>query len=163
LATSYDQLTQLGVVNNAPLDPYEGLTADQLNRLGDADPTDPFIRLRLGLPPLPDSTSTVGSIVNNTADFGLGAALDWLNNTPGAGETVLQLTTSAINSIFGQNFSTVNNSVSGGGHPLQTGVQTPRGFSNTVNRSVIDASFNSIIGNNKIPSNILSVIITEEI
>jgi len=37
---------------------------------------------------------------------------------------------------------------------LQTGVQSPRGFSNTVNRSVIDASFNKIIGNPKIPANI---------
>jgi hypothetical protein len=66
------------------------------------------------------------------------------------------LTTSAVQSIFGMNFGSVNKSVSGGGNPLQTGVQTPRGFSNTVNRSVIDTAFNSIIGNNKIPSNIFA-------
>jgi hypothetical protein len=39
---------------------------------------------------------------------------------------------------------------------LQTGVQSPKGYSNTVNRSVIDTAFNSIIGNNKIPSNIFA-------
>jgi len=72
------------------------------------------------------------------------------------GSSIGQLTTSAINSIFGQNFGTVNQSISGGVNPLQTGVQTPRGYSNTVNRSVIDASFNSIIGNNKIPRTIFS-------
>ena len=54
------------------------------------------------------------------------------------------------------NFGTVNQPVSGGGNPLQTGVQTPKGYSNTVNRSVIDTAFNSIIGNNKIPSNIFA-------
>ena len=72
------------------------------------------------------------------------------------GNDIGQLTTSAIQSVFGMNFGSANQSVSGGGNPLQTGVQTPRGYSNTVNRSVIDASFNSIIGNNKVPSNIFA-------
>lgn len=101
------------------------------------------------------STTDLGAVVNNAANYGIGATTAWLNNTVG-GSDIGQLTTSAINSIFGQNFGTVNKSVSGGGNPLQTGVQTPRGYSNTVNRSVIDASFNSIIGNNKIPSNIFA-------
>jgi hypothetical protein len=101
------------------------------------------------------SSTDLGAVINNTANYGIGAATDWLNNTVGGSE-IGQLTTSAINSIFGQNFGTVNQSISGGGNPLQTGVQTPRGYSNTVNRSVIDASFNSIIGNNKIPSNIFA-------
>ena len=101
------------------------------------------------------SNTDLGAVVNNAANYGLGATTSWLNNTVGGGD-IGQLTTSAISSIFGMNFGTVNQSVSGGGNPLQTGVQTPRGYSNTVNRSVIDASFNSIIGNNKIPSNIFS-------
>ena len=104
---------------------------------------------------LVNSNTDLGAVVNNAANYGLGATTAWLNNTVGGSE-IGQLTTSAINSIFGQNFGTVNQSVSGGGNPLQTGVQTPRGYSNTVNRSVIDASFNSIIGNNKIPSNIFA-------
>jgi hypothetical protein len=159
MATSYDQLTQLGVVSNstvnATVDPYAGLTTEQIQFLGNADPTDPFIRARGGLPPLNDTASNVGSIVNNAANFGVGPTLNWLKNTVG-GSDIGKLTTSAINSIFGQNFGTVNQSVSGGGNPLQTGVQSPKGYSNTVNRSVIDTAFNSIIGNNKIPSNIFA-------
>ena len=101
------------------------------------------------------SDTDLGAVVNNAANYGVGATTSWLNNTLG-GSDIGQLTTSAIDSIFGMNFGTANQPVSGGGNPLQTGVQTPRGYSNTVNRSVIDASFNSIIGNNKIPSNIFS-------
>jgi len=42
---------------SAPLaDPYAGLTPTQLQDLGGADPTDPYIRARLGIPQLPGST-----------------------------------------------------------------------------------------------------------
>jgi len=102
-----------------------------------------------------NSNTDLGAVVNNAANYGVSATTAWLNNTVG-GSDIGKLTTSAIQSVFGINFSTVNQSVSGGGNPLQTGVQTPRGYSNTVNRSVIDASFNSIIGNNKIPRNIFA-------
>jgi hypothetical protein len=133
MATSYDQLTQLGVVTTE-----SGATTNILT--GDATV---------------NYETSLGSTVNNAANFGVGSTLDWLNNTVG-GSDIGKLTTSAINSIFGQNFGTVNQSVSGGGNPLQTGVQSPKGYSNTVNRSVIDTAFNSIIGNNKIPSNIFA-------
>ena len=124
LASSYNQLSQLGVVSST------------VNNL-------------IG------SNTDLGAVVNNAANYGVAATTEWLNNTVGGSE-IGQLTTSAINSIFGQNFGTVNRSVSGGGSPLQTGIQTPRGFSNTVNRSVVDTAFNSIIGNNKIPTNIFA-------
>ena len=101
------------------------------------------------------STADLGAVVNNAANYGISAATSWLNNTVGGSE-IGQLTTSAIQSVFGVNFSQANQGISGGGNPLQTGVQSPRGFSNTVNRSVIDASFNSIIGNPKIPANIFA-------
>jgi hypothetical protein len=101
------------------------------------------------------SDTDLGAVINNAANYGTGVTTAWLNNTVG-GNDIGQLTTSAVESIFGINFSTVNQSVSGGGNPLQTGVQTPRGYSNTVNRSVIDASFNSIIGTSKIPANIFT-------
>jgi hypothetical protein len=99
------------------------------------------------------SSANLGAVINNAANYGVGNAVAWLNNTVGGSE-IGQLTTSAVQSIFGVNFSQANRGISGGGNPLQTGVQSPRGFSNTVNRSVIDASFNSIIGNPKIPANI---------
>jgi hypothetical protein len=101
------------------------------------------------------SDKDLGAVVNNAANYGVGAATEWLNNTLG-GSDIGQLTTSAIESVFGMSFGSVNQSVSGGGNPLQTGVQSPRGYSNTVNRSVIDTAFNSIIGNNKIPANIFA-------
>jgi len=124
LATSYDNLSDLGIVSTT--------TNNLLS-----------------------SNRDLGAVVNNAANYGISATTSWLNNTVG-GSDIGQLTTSAIQSVFGINFSTVNQSVSGGGNPLQTGVQTPRGFSNTVNRSVIDNAFNSIIGNNKIPRNIFA-------
>lgn len=101
------------------------------------------------------SDTDLGAVVNNAANFGIGATTSWLNNTEG-GNDIGQLTTSAIQSVFGMNFGQANQAVSGGGNPLQTGVQTPRGYSNTVNRSVIDSAFNSIIGNNKVPANIFA-------
>ena len=101
------------------------------------------------------SATDLGAVVNNTANYGIGATTAWLNNTLG-GSDIGQLTTSAIGSVFGMSFGAANQSVSGGGNPLQTGVQAPKGYSNTVNRQVIDSSFNSIIGNNKIPSNIFA-------
>jgi len=49
---------------DAPIyDPYYGLSDAQLKALGNADPTDPYIRARLGIPQLPDlplNTSNVG-------------------------------------------------------------------------------------------------------
>jgi hypothetical protein len=50
-----------GSVNN----PLAGLTPTQLKALGNADPTDPYIRARLGIPQLPGSTLRVNG------DFGV--------------------------------------------------------------------------------------------
>ena len=124
LASSYNQLSQLGVVSST------------VNNLF-------------------NSTTDLGAVVNNAANYGIGATTEWLTNTVG-GSDIGQLTTSAIQSVFGMSFGEVNKSISGSLNPLQTGVQSPKGYSNTVNRSVIDASFNSIIGNNKIPANIFA-------
>lgn len=124
LISSYNQLSELGVVSNT-----------KNNIFG--------------------STTDLGAVVNNAANYGISATTAWLNNTVG-GSDIGQLTTSAIQSVFGINFGQANQSVSGGGNPLQTGVQTPKGYSNTANRSVIDSAFNSIIGNDKIPKNIFA-------
>jgi len=124
LISSYNQLTELGVVSNT-----------KNNIFG--------------------STTDLGAVVNNAANYGISATTAWLNNTVG-GSDIGKLTTSAIQSVFGINFGQANQSVSGGGNPLQTGVQTPKGYSNTANRSVIDSAFNSIIGNDKIPKNIFA-------
>jgi hypothetical protein len=60
-AEVYDQYKPVNVN-----DPYYGLTPVQLKDLGGADPTDPYIRARLGIPQLP------GSTLNATPGFGFG-------------------------------------------------------------------------------------------
>jgi hypothetical protein len=62
-AEAYDRLsTKPGNLN----DPYAGLSPTQLQSLGGADPTDPYIRARLGIPQLPGSTLVA------TSGFGFG-------------------------------------------------------------------------------------------
>ena len=55
--------TNAGVFDQLPVgqaanldDPYYGLSPQQLESLGGADPTDPYIRARLGIPQLPSTT-----------------------------------------------------------------------------------------------------------
>jgi hypothetical protein len=62
-AEAFDHLSTTPVKVN---DPLSGLTPDQIKLLGGADPTDPYIRARLGIPQLPDST------LNVTPGFGFG-------------------------------------------------------------------------------------------
>ena len=54
--------TQGMTTNNSSIptssDPYSGLSADQVKSLGNADPTDPYIRARLGLPSLSGSSTS---------------------------------------------------------------------------------------------------------
>lgn len=123
-----------------------GSSFDQLKQLGTVSDT---VNNLLG------SSTDLGAVINNAANYGTGAVTAWLDNTLGGGD-IGQLTTSAVESVFGMNFGTANQSVSGGGNPLQTGVQSPKGYSNTVNRSVIDTAFNSIIGTSKVPANIFA-------
>ena len=64
LGGGFDDSTGKFLDTGAPIfDPYYGLSDTQLQALGNADPTDPYIRARLGIPQLPDSplnTSNAG-------------------------------------------------------------------------------------------------------
>mgnify|MGYP003336488699 FL=1 len=51
-----------GTSTTVAFDPRSGLTPSQLQALGTADPTDPYVRARLGIPQLPGSDLNV----NNT-------------------------------------------------------------------------------------------------
>jgi hypothetical protein len=62
-AEAYDRLSTRPANLN---DPYAGLSPTQLQDLGGADPTDPYIRARLGIPQLPGSTLIA------TSGFGFG-------------------------------------------------------------------------------------------
>jgi hypothetical protein len=63
-------------------DPLAGLTPTQLQDLGGADPTDPYIRARLGIPQLP------GSTLNVTSGFGFGNLTTNLPSIDGALGTI---------------------------------------------------------------------------
>jgi len=59
-------------------DPYLGLTPNQIQNLGGADPTDPYIRARLGIPQLPgsplSSLPSTSNFFNSVKDVATSAA-----------------------------------------------------------------------------------------
>ena len=76
------------LISPAPVnDPYAGLTSDQIRLLGGADPTDPYIRARLGIPQLTDSPLAAN------ASFG----------TIKTGVPILDTAISSLGSLFGFN------------------------------------------------------------
>jgi hypothetical protein len=78
--------TTRSLISPAPVnDPYAGLTADQIRLLGSADPTDPYIRARLGIPQLSDSPLAAN------ASFG----------TVKTGVPILDTAISSIGNLFG--------------------------------------------------------------
>ena len=80
--------TTRSLISPAPVnDPYAGLTADQIRLLGSADPTDPYIRARLGIPQLSDSPLAAN------ANFG----------TIKTGVPILDTAISSIGNLFGFN------------------------------------------------------------
>jgi hypothetical protein len=93
----------------------------------------------------------LGPIVSNAAKFGADTASKWLSG--GASAAVVgQLNDLAKNSQFGQAFSALNDTISGGGSPLQAGVKELKGFANTVNRDTVTQGTKNVIGNSKVPS-----------
>jgi hypothetical protein len=80
--------TTRSLILPAPInDPYAGLTADQIRLLGSADPTDPYIRARLGIPQLTNSPLAANS------SFG----------TVKTGVPILDTAISSLGSLFGFN------------------------------------------------------------
>ncbi len=76
------------LISAAPVnDPYAGLTSDQIRLLGGADPTDPYIRARLGIPQLTDSPLAAN------ANFG----------TVKTGVPILDTAISSLGNLFGFN------------------------------------------------------------
>ena len=84
-------ITAPGRLGNTVVDPYDGLTTEQRTALGNADPTDPIIRSRLGLPqieraPVVDTVSNgTTQVVAASDDSGDAITQEYLNaanNTP---------------------------------------------------------------------------------
>jgi hypothetical protein len=88
-------------------DPYAGLTPAQLQDLGGADPTDPYIRARLGIPQLP------GSVLASTPGFG----------TVKTGIPIVDTALSSLSSLFSFSGKTTKPSVTKTG--TTTGTTTP--------------------------------------
>lgn len=135
LTSAFSQLNQLGVVNGNTVSTVLN-TVSTVNTLA-------------------DSAKVLGAVVNNASTFGVKETVDWLSNSVGGNEAV-EWAKTAVDSIFGISFGSANKGISGGGNPLQAGIQKVKGYSNTVNRQVLDFSFNSIIGSNKVPKNIFA-------
>jgi len=102
------QVSQNNTSENA--DPYSGLSQDQIKQLGNADPTDPIIRARLGLPALagtqsgssvasgvsnlPGGTKTIASVVNN-----LPGSLNQVPGTAGVKTLINNAVTASTNNL----------------------------------------------------------------
>lgn len=86
-----------------------GLTAAQLTALGGADPTDPYIRARLGLPALSDIQTLSGAIAN--VNFGnVGNAVG--NLVTSFGNTVSNISLGDIGNTFSNVATSFGNAVS---------------------------------------------------
>ena len=90
--------------NATPINnPYYGLTPTQLQDLGGADPTDPYIRARLGIPQLPGSTlfATGGFGTIKTGVPLIDTALGIVGGIAGGIGSVFSNFASAIGGLFG--------------------------------------------------------------
>lgn len=107
LAKSNTSDTPAGKDVEENVNPYAGLTPDQIEALGDADPTDPYIRLRLGIPVTGMSnTPPTAAEINaklNSAGFGdmsgLTSSISGL--TSGLGKGVSGLTSGGLPNLGG--------------------------------------------------------------
>jgi hypothetical protein len=118
--------------------------------------------------------SQLGPLLNNATKFGLGNATEWLKTAPSLGSLgslvsgsgisgllagaaggapaalISQMNNFAKSAEFAQAFAGLNADISGGGNPLEAGVQAAKGFTNTVNRSNLNEAVKKVIGNSKI-------------
>jgi hypothetical protein len=121
-----------------------------------------------------EAASQLGPLLNNATKFGLGNATEWLKTAPSLGSLgslvsgsgisgllagaaggapaalISQMNNFARSAEFAQAFAGLNADISGGGNPLEAGVQAAKGFTNTVNRSNLNEAVKKVIGNNKI-------------
>ena len=105
-AEAYDRLsTTPGNLNN----PYAGLSPKQLQDLGGADPTDPYIRARLGIPQLPGSTLIA------TSGFGFGNLTTNLPSIDNALGTIRSLFSGTIGSLFSNKVASNTAATTGSG------------------------------------------------
>jgi hypothetical protein len=90
-------------------DPLAGLTPTQLQDLGGADPTDPYIRARLGIPQLP------GSTLNVTSGFGFGNLTTNFPSIDNALGTIRNLFSGTIGSLFSNTVASTTAATTGSG------------------------------------------------
>ena len=96
--------------------------------------------------------------LGNLGDLGNLSSIGDLTKLPGVGAITNQLSTALSGQLSGVlgNFGGLANlgslgSLFGGGGDLVSGTQVAAGFSNTVNRTTVDAAFGRILGSTKVP------------
>ena len=90
-------------------DAYAGLSPTQLQDLGGADPTDPYIRARLGIPQLPGSTLIA------TSGFGFGNLTTNFPSIDNALGTIRNLFSGTIGSLFSNTVASTTAATTGSG------------------------------------------------
>lgn len=125
-------------------DPYAGLTPAQLEKLGNADPTDPIIRSRLGLPSL--TTESATALATNATNIASGIA-----SLPGGQNTIARVVnnaTNAVNSIPGVSSvkSLINNASTGSlnGISLQASINSAKGLVSKVTNLNVSGSLDAL-------------------
>ena len=98
LAKSNTAETTAGKEVEESVNPYAGLTPEQIELLGDADPTDPYIRLRLGIPVtgMSNTPPTAGEINAKLNSAGLGEFSGLTTSALGAGNQLKGSLTSGL-------------------------------------------------------------------
>jgi hypothetical protein len=135
LTTSYQQAatSSAGVSASSTA----GLTTEQLIALGGADPTDPYIRARLGLPALSDVQTLSGAIGNvNFANVGNAVS----NLVTSFGNTISNISLGDIGNAASNAASSFGNSISNIGDLFSGSTATTVADTavNTINTTTID-------------------------
>ena len=97
--------------------------------------------------------------LGNLSDLGNLSNIGDLTKLPGVGAITNQLSTALSGQLSGvlgnfgglANLGSLGSLFGGGGGDLVSGTQVAAGFSNTVNRTTVDAAFGRILGSTKIP------------
>ena len=153
----------------ASSDPYAGLTPDQIKSLGNADATDPYIRARLGLPPLADSTTAGGTSAPAVAGLpgtgGISGVLGSIKSSISAGADKLKgaitslkdkltgdkkLTDVATTNLGPADSAKLNASLAS--MPAGTNIKLPTVGTGTFNTAALLGQAKNLLGDPKMPA-----------
>lgn len=156
------------------IDPYAGLTDQQIEKLGNADATDPFIRSRLGLPAL-GTTDSVNQVAGATVNSGIPSNIPgtaaikstisdisnsvsstFSNNVASAGALMNKLQTNRLTSVAGlglkpPQLDSLQSAISSVATLSPESLKLPVLAENTVDVKALAAQSKKLLGDPKIP------------